>query len=77
MSYLNKKKFVKLKEEIDKLGFNGLEIIKFIESEGYDEFIFNASSIEIELNQEDILITADFVCLLIEKQENSYSLTVE
>lgn len=77
MSYLNKKKFVKLRESISKLGFDGLEIVNFLETEGYDEFIFNSSSIETEVSNGDLVIIADFVCLVIIKNENEYKLIVE
>ena len=77
MSYINKKKFLKLKENINNLGLNGEEIIKFIEEEGYDEFLFNSNEIQLELNKNDLMIIAQDVHLIIIKNEDSYQLIVE
>ena len=77
MSYINKKKFVKLKENINNLGLNGDERIKFIEEEGYDEFLFNSNEIKIELDKNDLIIIAQDVHLVVIKNEDSYKLLIE
>lgn len=77
MSYINKKKFVKLKENINNLGLNGDEIIKFIEEEGYDEFLFDSNEIKIELDMNDLIIIAQDVHLVIIKNKDSYKLIIE
>lgn len=77
MSYLNKKKFVKIKEQINQLGFNGETVLKFIEEEGYDEFLFLSNNIDIEKDEEILIIIADLVHLVIEKENEDYILKVE
>ena len=77
MSYINKKKFVKLKENINNLVLNGDEIIKFIEEEGYDEFLFNSNEIKIELDKNDLIIIAQDVHLVVIKNEDFYKLLIE
>lgn len=77
MSYINKKKFVKLKDDINNLGLNGDKIIKFIETEGYDEFLFNSNEIKLELDINDLIIIAQDVHLIIIKNEDSYKLVIE
>ena len=72
MSYLKKNKFIKLKENLNNLGFDGQKILEFIEKEGYDEFLFLANNIEIEKDEEILLIIADFVHLVIEKNNEDY-----
>lgn len=77
MSYLNKKKFVKIKEQINQLGFNGETVLKFIEEEGYDEFLFLSNNIDIEKDEEILIIIADLVHLVIEKENENYILKIE
>ena len=77
MSYLNKKKFVKIKEQINQLGFDGEIILKFIEEEGYDEFLFLSNNIDIEKDEEFLIIIADLVHLVIEKENENYILKIE
>ena len=77
MSYLKKNKFIKLKENLNNLGFDGQKILEFIEKEGYDEFLFLANNIEIEKDEEILLIIADFVHLVIEKNNEDYILKIE
>lgn len=77
MSYLNKKKFVKIKEQINQLGFNGETVLKFIEEEGYDEFLFLSNNIDIEKDEEILIIIADLVHLVIEKENEDYILKIE
>ena len=77
MSYLKKNKFIKLKENLNNLGFDGQKILEFIEKEGYDEFLFLANNIEIEKDKEILLIIADFVHLVIEKNNEDYILKIE
>lgn len=77
MSYINKKKFVKLKDDINNLGLNGDKIIKFIETEGYDEFLFNSNEIKLELDANDLIIVAQDVHLIVIKNEDSYKLIIE
>ncbi len=77
MSYLNKKKFVKIKEQINQLGFDGEIILKFIEEEGYDEFLFLSNNIDIEKDEEFLIIIADLVHLVIEKENENYTLKIE
>lgn len=77
MSYLKKNKFIKIKTQLNELGFNGEQVLEFIEKEGYDEFLFLASNIEFEKDEEILLIIADFVHLVIEKKEENYTLKIE
>ena len=77
MSYLKKNKFIKIKEKLNELEFDGKQILEFIEKEGYDEFLFLASNIEIEKDEEVLLIIADFVHLVIEKENENYTLKIE
>jgi len=77
MSYLKKNKFIKIKEKLNDLEFDGQQILEFIEKEGYDEFLFLASNIEIEKDEEVLLIIADFVHLVIEKENENYTLKIE
>ncbi len=77
MSYLKKNKFIKIKNQLNELGFNGEQVLEFIEKEGYDEFLFLASNIEFEKDEEILLIIADFVHLVIEKKEENYTLKIE
>lgn len=77
MSYLNKKKFVKIKEQINQLGFDGEIILKFIKEEGYDEFLFLSNNIDIEKDEEFLIIIADLVHLVIEKENENYILKIE
>lgn len=77
MSYINKKKFVKLKDDINNLGLNGDAIIKFIEIEGYDEFLFNSNEIKLEFDAKDLIIIAQDVHLIVIKNEDSYKLVIE
>lgn len=69
MSYLKKNKFIKIKNQLNELGFNGEQVLEFIEKEGYDEFLFLANNIEFEKDEEILLIIADFVHLVIEKKK--------
>ena len=55
MSYLKKNKFIKIKNQLNELGFNGEQVLEFIEKEGYDEFLFLASNIEFEKDEEILL----------------------
>ena len=64
MSYLKKNKFIKIKNQLNELGFNGEQVLEFIEKEGYDEFLFLANNIEFEKDAEILLIIADFVHLV-------------
>ena len=77
MSYLKKNKFIKIKNQLNELGFNGEQVLEFIEKEGYDEFLFLANNIEFERDEEILLIIADFVHLVIEKKEENYTLKIE
>lgn len=77
MSYLNKKKFVKIKEQINQLEFDGEIILKFIEEEGYDEFLFLSNNIDIEKDEEFLIIIADLVHLVIKKENENYTLKIE
>ncbi len=77
MSYLKKNKFIKIKNQLNELGFNGEQVLEFIEKEGYDEFLFLSSNIEFEKDEEILLIIADFVHLVIEKKEENYTLKIE
>lgn len=77
MSYLKKNKFIKIKTQLNELGFNGEQVLEFVEKEGYDEFLFLASNIEFEKDEEILLIIADFVHLVIEKKEENYTLKIE
>lgn len=77
MSYLKKNKFIKIKNQLNELGFNGEQVLEFVEKEGYDEFLFLASNIEFEKDEEILLIIADFVHLVIEKKEENYTLKIE
>lgn len=77
MSFLGKKKLIKLIESIDNLGFNGKEIVKFIEESGYDEFLFNSNEIIVEKDSQVLIIIAQDVHLIIIKNENQYFLSVE
>lgn len=77
MSYLKKNKFIKIKNQLNELGFNGEQVLEFIEKEGYDEFLFLASNIEFEKDEEILLIIADFIHLVIEKKEENYTLKIE
>ena len=77
MSYLKKNKFIKIKNQLNELGFNGKQVLEFIEKEGYDEFLFLASNIEFEKDEEILLIIADFIHLVIEKKEENYTLKIE
>ncbi|MBP6408480.1 MAG: hypothetical protein KA277_04460 [Fusobacteriaceae bacterium] len=77
MSYLKKNKFIKIKNQLNELGFNGEQVLEFIEKEGYDEFLFLANNIEFEKDEEILLIIADFVHLVIEKKEENYTLKIE
>ena len=77
MSYINKKKLIKLKEKINHLNMNGEEILLYIEKEGYDEFLFLANNIEIEKDNQYLIITADDVNLVIKKENEVYSLSIE
>lgn len=77
MSYLKKNKFIKIKTQLNELGFNGEQVLEFIEKEGYDEFLFLANNIEFEKDEEILLIIADFVHLVIEKKEENYTLKIE
>lgn len=77
MSFLGKKKFIKLIENINNLGFNGKEILKFIEDSGYDEFLFNSNEIIVEKDFQALIIIAQDVHLIIIKNENQYVLSVE
>lgn len=77
MSYLKKNKFIKIKNQLNELGFNGEQVLEFIEKEGYDEFLFLANNIEFEKDEEILLIIADFVHLVIEKKKENYTLKIE
>lgn len=77
MSYLKKNKFIKIKNQLNELGFNGEQVLEFIKKEGYDEFLFLANNIEFEKDEEILLIIADFVHLVIEKKEENYTLKIE
>lgn len=77
MSYLKKNKFIKIKNQLNELGFNGEQVLEFIEKEGYDEFLFLSNNIEFEKDEEILLIIADFVHLVIEKKEENYTLKIE
>lgn len=77
MSFLNKKKFVKLAESIDNLGFDGKGILGFIEDSGYDEFLFNSNEIITERDVEVLILIAQDVHLVITKDNDNYSLSVE
>ena len=77
MSFLNKKKFVKLAESIDNLGFDGKAILEFIEDSGYDEFLFNSNEIITERDVEVLILIAQDVHLVITKDNDNYSLSVE
>ena len=77
MSYLKKNKFIKIKNQLNELGFNWEQVLEFIEKEGYDEFLFLANNIEFEKDEEILLIIADFVHLVIEKKEENYTLKIE
>lgn len=77
MSFLNKKKFVKLAESIDNLGFDGRTILEFIEDSGYDEFLFNSNEIITERDVEVLILIAQDVHLVITKDNDNYSLSVE
>ena len=77
MSFLNKKKFVKLAESIDNLGFDGRAILEFIEDSGYDEFLFNSNEIITERDVEVLILIAQDVHLVITKDNDNYSLSVE
>ena len=77
MGYLKKNKFIKIKNQLNELGFNGEQVLEFIEKEGYDEFLFLANNIEFEKDEEILLIIADFVHLVIEKKEENYTLKIE
>ena len=77
MSYIKKNKFIKIKNQLNELGFNGEQVLEFIEKEGYDEFLFLANNIEFEKDEEILLIIADFVHLVIEKKEENYTLKIE
>ena len=35
-----------IKNQLNELGFNGEQVLEFIEKEGYDEFLFLANNIE-------------------------------
>ena len=68
---------IKIKNQLNELGFNGEQVLEFIEKEGYDEFLFLANNIEFEKDEEILLIIADFVHLVIEKKEENYTLKIE
>ena len=76
-SHKLRNKFIKIKNQLNELGFNGEQVLEFIEKEGYDEFLFLANNIEFEKDEEILLIIADFVHLVIEKKEENYTLKIE
>lgn len=77
MSFINKKKFVKLAISIEEQGYDGKKVLELLEVEGYDEFLFNSSEIKVEKEGEELLIIADFVYLVIQENQGIYKLTIE